>query len=499
MRWRPIGALSGLFLTTFLLAINGFGRLPLLSKVSTSGHAPSFAHLGQASRRARPAAQAPLRENDLIKLLQSQTPRAQVQQRARSAGIDFVLTTDVEQQLRQAGADDSLLETLSQIQPRGLVWGPARHVATAAAHGLVDVSNLVTENGKHYLAFTGDDKHVYVASDATGAWKIYEIYGTTDVGNGANQWYVALVVRAGTVYVPFVTWTGSASIVGVSYNAGLQGPWAHAAIFSTDSSNLHDPFATLQGDTLLVSFDTPGPPPKSADDVFVASIPLASLPTGGAPSNAPLAAHITNVSREDDVQGGPDDDFAEIVPQAGGLAIAWQRALKTLVFAQGQADAQRGSTWPSSPQLLNTATDQAEQSLQLAAAGQTVIIARFIGSPNQNNGPTCCDVWATTNATGGWSTQIIGGTNMALQKPGVAVSACGPSVAFPQALTGNSERLAVATFDGARWVHQSLATNGVQPRLAATPDGLDLAYKSASDDIFLQHARCFPPPAPLHP
>jgi hypothetical protein len=450
-----------------------------------------------APQRGSSRATGPMNENDIVRLLQAHVPPAQVGQRSRGRGIDFTLTELVEQQLEQAGADVELLQTLIEIQPQGLVWGPARRVATSD-HGLLDVSDLVTEGGKHYLAFTGDDKHVRLASDAGGTWKIYDVYAGSDVGNGANRWYVSLVVHAGEVYVPYVTFTGDRNIVAVAYNSSLQGPWSQAAIYSTDSSYLNDPFGTISGDTLLVSFDSAVASGKGADDVFVASIPLASFPAGGAPFTAPLPAQVNDVTKVDDVPGGPDDNYAGIVPGTGGLEMAWQRASKTLVFAQGQTGGPGGTTWPPSPQLLATSADQAQQSLQMAAAGSTTAIARFIGNPNPT-GPACCDVWATTNATGSWTTEVIGGTNLANQRPGVAVSACGPSVAFQQAISGNEGRITVATFEGGRWVNQSLAMNVVQPRLAVTPDGLDMAYQSGYGDIFFQHAKCYPPPANFHP
>lgn len=499
MRADRLGALWGFGIAIGLASIHGFGGFGWASAPSRALHGDVAAAAAEAPQTARRApAASPLDESDILKMLESHVSAAQIGERARSRGIRFALTAAVEGQLRQAGADDTLLKTLSEIQPQGLVWGPARRVATAAEHGLVDVSNLVTETGKHYLAFTGDEKHVYVASDANGTWKIHEIYGSSNVGNGANQWYVGLVVHDGAVYVPFVTPTETGSALGVAYNTSVEGPWAHAVLFAADNPNLHDPFGTLLGDTLLVSFDMPGPR-KSSDDVFVAAIPLASLPAGGAASNAPLPAQIRNVSGADDVQGGPDDGYAEMVPAEGGLDIAWQRAEKTLVFAHGEPDGSNGVTWARSPQMLNAASDEAQQSLQLAASGQTVAIARFISRPNQDSGQGCCDVFATTNSSGAWATQIIGPTNMALQKPGIAVSACGPSVAFPEAMSGNSERLAVSTLEGGRWVRQLLAEDAVQPRLAATPDGLDLVYQSGYGEIFFQQAKCYPPPAPLHP
>ena len=455
------------------------------------------ASLAAFQRRTLPPSQGYLTENDVARLLRAHVAPAEVGARARRQGIDFVLTASVQQELKSAGADNALLQTLRQIQPRGLVWGPARLV-TKSAHGVYDVSNLVTEGGKHYLAFTGDDKRVRLASDAGGGWKVYDAYLDSDVGNGSNQWYVGLVVHSGAVYIPFVSLVGGKNVVGVAYNrsANLQGAWAQAAIFATDASYLNDPFGTLAGDSLLVSFDTPGPPPKGGDDVFVASIPLSSLPAGGAPLSSPLPAQITNVSKVDDVQGGPGDDYAEIVVAPDGLNLAWQRGLKTLVFAQGHSGGPGGTTWPPNPQLLHTASDQAEQSLQLAVMDQTVLIARFVENPDRNSALGEQDVWATTNAGGSWATQSIGRTNLALQKPGAAISACGPSVAFFQALSGNSGRLTVTTLADGHWVSQRLATDAAQPRLAATPAGLDMTYLSGPyGDIYFQQAKCYPPPA----
>ena len=437
-----------------------------------------------------------LHEGDLIRLLKMHVSPADVGAQARRQHIDFVVTVSAEQELRQAGADDRLLQTLREIQPQGLVWGPPRRVVSSD-HGLVDVSNLVTEGGKHYLAFTGDDKRVRLASDASGPWKIYDAYMNSDVGNAANRWYVGLVVHNGAIYIPFVTFINGKNDLGVAYNSNLSGPWSQAALFATDSSDfVNDPFGALSGDTLLVSFDSTVAS-KGNDDVFVASIPLSKLPAAGAPFTAPLPAQVVNVSKADDMPSGPADHFAEIVSTAGGPQMAWERALKTLVFARGQSGS-TGITWPAMPELLHTATDEAQQSLQLAAAGQTDVIARFINNPNPS-GPACCDVFATTNATGKWVTEAIGGTNLALQRPGVVVSACGPSVAFQQAIQANPGRLTVATFEGGQWVHQSLAMGAVQPRLTETPDGVDMVYQSGYGDLFLQHAKCYPPPAPAHP
>lgn len=460
---------------------------------------PSALAAPEASqRRQPPASQRDLNETDVASLLRAHVAPAEVGARARRQGIDFVLTAPVQQELKSAGADSELLQTLRQIQPRGLVWGPARLVAKSA-HGVYDESNLVTEGGKHYLAFTGDDKRVRLASDASGAWRVYDAYLDSDVGNGSNQWYVGLVVHSGAVYIPFVSFVGGKNIVGVAYNGSrnLQGAWARAAIFSTDASYLNDPFGTLAGNSLLVSFDTPGPSPKTSDDVFVASIPLSGLPAGGASLASPLPAQITNVSKVDDVQGGPADDYAEIVAEADGLNLAWQRGLKTLVLARGQSGGRSGAIWPPEPQLLHTASDQAQQSLQLAVKGQAVLVARFIENPDRNSALGEMDVWATTNAGGSWSTQTVGRTNLALQKPGAAISACGPSVAFFQASSGNSGRLAVATFAGGHWASQRLSADAAQPRLAATAEGLDMTYLSGPyGDIYFQQAKCYPPPAP---
>lgn len=468
-----------------------------LSLLLAFGLYAGMSGLAWAQRRPGPAARGPLNESDIVSLLKMHVSPAEVGAQARRQHIDFVVTASALQELRQAGADDALLQTLREIQPQGLIWGPPRRVA-GTDHGLVDISNLVTEGGKHYLAFTGDDKRVRLASDASGTWKIYDAYMKSDVGNAVNRWYVGLVVHNGTIYIPFVTSINDKNYLGLAYNSNLQGAWSQAALFETDSSAfVNDPFGAISGDTLLVSFDT-AVGSKGSDDVFVASIPLSKVPAGGAAFSAPLPAQVVDVSKADDMPSGPADHFAEIVSTAGGPQMAWERALKTLVFARGQASGSDGITWPATPELLHTATDEAQQSLQLAAEGRTDVIARYVNNPNPK-GTACCDVFATTNATGNWATETIGETNLALKRPGVAVSACGPSVAFQQAITGSPGRLTVATFASGHWGHQSLATDAMQPRLAETPDGLDMTYQSGYGDLFLQHAKCYPPPAPLHP
>jgi hypothetical protein len=149
---------------------------------------------------------------------------------------------------------------------------------------------------------------------------------------------------------------------------------------------------------------------------------------------------------------------------------------------------------------LHTATDEADKSLQLSAAGETLLIARFVGNPDRNDSLGCCDVWATTNGGGAWSTQAIGRTGQALDSPGVAVSDCGPSVAYSHAINGSTGRLTVGTFVDGHWKSQDLgASNPGNPRLAATPSGLDLIYVSGWGQITFESAVCFPPPAPLGP
>ena len=60
----------------------------------------------------------PLSEVDIVRLLKGQVSPMRVETLARRRGISFELTRQTESELRQAGATDSLLETLRELAPR---------------------------------------------------------------------------------------------------------------------------------------------------------------------------------------------------------------------------------------------------------------------------------------------------------------------------------------------------------------------------------------------
>jgi hypothetical protein len=447
------------------------------------------------TRASRGGAAGPYDEQQIKDMLAAHIAQTDIATRARHRGISFVLTAAVQTDLKAAGADAALLAALAKIQPRGLVWQPPRRLMNPG-NAAVDISNLVSTDRGRFLAFTGSDKHVYLATDAAGGpWKLHPVYSSTPVGNGPNQSYVALAVSGSSVYVPFVTVDGTQNVAVVAYSAsnGDSGTWHTAALYRTDASYLNNPSAVVMGGTLYVSFDTP-PAKKGNNDVLVASVALSTLPASGVALTTPLA-RVVDLTQADDVSGGPEDDYAQLAPAGGQLAVAWQRAHKNLVFTQFT---DTGVPLSVSPTLLHTAGDEADQSLQLATNGATMLMARFVENPDRNSALGEQDVWATTNAGGTWNTEVIGRTNLALQKPGVAVGKCGPSIAFDRALSGNSGRLTVATWQAGRWVGQSLAMTADQPRLAVTPDGLDMTY-FVGGVLYYQHAKCYPPPEPLIP
>jgi hypothetical protein len=427
-------------------------------------------------------------------LLQGHVPEEQLAKRLRQEKISFVVTTSILHELKQAGASRELLQTIREVQPQGLVWGPEKP-HPLSDHAMGEITPLAAEDGKDYFASTGDDHRVRLATNSSGSWKIYDVAPNLEVGSSPGVRAIGLAVHAGVAYIPMVAVAGKIEIVVASNPSGNPtGPWVQTVLYTTDSSYLQDPSATITGDSLLIAFDDVGKE-KNSNDVLVAKVPLRGLTSSG---TAPSVA-ITNVTRTNDVQGGASDDHPQIVAVGNTLNLAWQEASKSLVFARGQS-AEPGTTWPRQWQSLHTAADPADQSLQLAAAGDTLLIARFVPNPDRNDSLGCCDVWATTNSGGTWSTQSIGRTGLPMESPGVAVSGCGPSIAYSHAINGNTGHLTVGTFAGGQWSSQDLGgTDPRNPRLAATPSGVDLIYVSGWGQITVRSAVCYPPPAPLEP
>ena len=71
--------------------------------------------------RKTPSAQSPrkgLSESDIVDLLENYVPPQRVAAVAREKGIDFAVSSRVEERLRKAGADDALIRTLRELSPK---------------------------------------------------------------------------------------------------------------------------------------------------------------------------------------------------------------------------------------------------------------------------------------------------------------------------------------------------------------------------------------------
>ncbi|HEV2134861.1 MAG TPA: hypothetical protein VGR47_11550 [Terracidiphilus sp.] len=442
---------------------------------------------------AAPPAGKPLAESDVLRLLKEKLPAGTLAARIHQDRISFAVTKAVVEELKSAGASQAVLEAVRDAQPLGLVWSrPAQF--TLSEEAFVEVTPLEADGGHDYLACTDDTRHVSLLTNAGGAWKAYPIAPDLSVGNNVGARVIGLTVHQGVAYVAMVpNLSGNMQLI-LAYNPGGNpaGPWLRAAIYSTGSSQLENPSLAVAGDQLIVAFDDFSTQKRSSNDVFLGKIPLSALSgSGKVPS-----ASIQDLSAADDVQGGPTDISPQLFASQGQLGIVWEKAGKTVVF--GQAQIASGLNSLRQTQELNTVSDPTDKSLQLAAGGSTELVARFASDSN-DSAPGCCAVLVTSNVGGSWSTSSVGRTNLSLEAPGLAVSACGPSLAYVQAMSGNSQRLAVATLTGGQWRTEELSEDSAnQPRLAATATGLDLVYISAVGQITMRSATCYPPPAPLN-
>jgi len=114
-----------------------------------------------------------LSKEDVVKLLKGQVSPHRVSQRARQQGIDFQVTPQVEQELRQAGATDELIATLREIAPAPRPAQIEIQTSPRAQIYLDDVfkgqasseGRLIVENpkpGDHELRVTLTDKKDYL-------------------------------------------------------------------------------------------------------------------------------------------------------------------------------------------------------------------------------------------------------------------------------------------------------------------------------------------------
>ncbi len=88
-----------------------------------------------AARAQQQHPSAPLSENAILGLLKNGVSSRRIASVARQRGVAFKLTPEVENQLRQAGADIYILETLRELSPIpvGSAAGPAHMAPTDAA------------------------------------------------------------------------------------------------------------------------------------------------------------------------------------------------------------------------------------------------------------------------------------------------------------------------------------------------------------------------------
>ncbi|HEV2323569.1 MAG TPA: hypothetical protein VGS10_06430 [Terracidiphilus sp.] len=443
---------------------------------------------------AAPGGSSPLSESQILRLLKEKLPAGELVSRIHQDKISFAVTKPVIEQLKTSGAIQPVLEAVRDAQPVGLVWSRPSQF-TLSQEAFVEVTPMVVDGGHDYLACTDDERHVSLLTNAGGAWKAYPVAPDLSVGNNVGARVLGLAVHQGVAYVAMVPNLSGNMQLMLAYNPGGNpaGPWLRASIYSTDSTQLQNPSLAVAGDQLLIAFDNFSAPKRSSNDVYLGKIPLADLSGNG---KAPSAS-VMDLSTADDAPGGPSDTRAQLVADQGQVSAVWTKARKTIVFSQAQLSSGLDSLRQT--QELNTVSDPTDKSLVLVASGNTELVARFADDSDPNNAPGCCVVLATSNTGGSWSTSPVGRTNLALEAPGLAISECGPSMAYMKAVSSNGERLAIATLSGGQWHSVELSEDSAnQPRIAATDKGLDLVYLSAVGQIGVRSATCYLPPAPLN-
>lgn len=427
---------------------------------------------------------------DVLRMVKAKQPEASMVAQIQQEKISFAITKPVIDELKAAGASRPVLEALRAAQPVGLVWSAATH-ASLGNTAMVEVTQMVSDGGHDYFACTSDEKQVALVTNAGGAWKPYPVAPGLDVGNNVGARIIGLAVNQGVAYIPMIPNQSNPQMV-LAYDPGgnPSGPWVRVPIYSTDSSTLENPSAAIAGDRLMVAFDDNNSR-KGKNDVFLATIPVSGL---GATGKVP-PVQIVDLTKADDSQGGPSDMRPELVVSEGEFNLAWEQAGKSILFVQAQIGSVPNNL--PKPEVLRTDNDPTDKSLVLAATSSRAAVARF--AQTESNAPGCCEALATSNRGGSWSTGSLGRTDLALAAPGVAISDCGPSVAYMRAVPGNEKHLTVATLANGQWGSQDLGGDEAhQPRLAATSSGLDLVYDSGGTGaIFVRSGVCYPPPAPL--
>lgn len=93
----------------------------------------------------------PLTKDQTLKLLAGDVPSARVAELAREQGIDFQMTPEIENDLRQAGATDELVATLRELAPKPAP-APAATPHTAPETPNPSTSSLNTQKDKRSYA-----------------------------------------------------------------------------------------------------------------------------------------------------------------------------------------------------------------------------------------------------------------------------------------------------------------------------------------------------------
>lgn len=116
----------------------------------------------------------PLSENDIIDLLKRQVSSQSIEETARGAGISFEMTAEVEKELREAGATDSLIKTLRELYLHlsflmieatpgdAQVFIDGDFVARTSPEGRLKVATRVT--GTHQVRLWLEGYHEFVQS-----------------------------------------------------------------------------------------------------------------------------------------------------------------------------------------------------------------------------------------------------------------------------------------------------------------------------------------------